>query len=151
MVYITSIPIIKTQYIHSPIFRRRPVYTHQNGNINPTSCRFMHKLVSFQRRKQDSSTRKPASCKSQHKSAGPWLEWGVGAHHPRNGIKLRQGVIIREQGCKLLRAPLLNAMRAFYSLVNPLRKKSRVLNISCHRALPPFLKKWYPTGITFSP
>ena len=27
MVYITSIPIIK----------RRPVYTHQNGNINPTS------------------------------------------------------------------------------------------------------------------
>ena len=32
MVYITSIPIIKP-----PIFRRRPIYTHQNGNINPTS------------------------------------------------------------------------------------------------------------------
>ena len=27
----------KTQYIHSPIFERRPIYTHQNGNINPTS------------------------------------------------------------------------------------------------------------------
>ena len=37
MVYITSISIIKTQYIHSPIFRRRPIYTHQNGNINTTS------------------------------------------------------------------------------------------------------------------
>ena len=30
MVYINSIPT----YIHSPIFKRRPIYTHQNGNIN---------------------------------------------------------------------------------------------------------------------
>ena len=32
MVYITSIPIITPN-----IFKRRPNYTHQNGNINPTS------------------------------------------------------------------------------------------------------------------
>ena len=30
-------PHNKTQHIHSPIFRRRPIYTHQNGNRNPTS------------------------------------------------------------------------------------------------------------------
>ena len=42
-----SIPIIKTQYIHSPIFRRRPIYTHQNGNINPTSCHYLFKPVTL--------------------------------------------------------------------------------------------------------
>ena len=36
MVDITSIRII-AQYIHSPIFKRRPIYTRQNGNINLTS------------------------------------------------------------------------------------------------------------------
>ena len=27
----------KAQYKHSPIFKRSPIYTHQNGNLNPTS------------------------------------------------------------------------------------------------------------------
>ena len=44
MVYVTRIPIIKPN-IYTHQFRRRPVYTHQNGNINPTSCTLMMFLL----------------------------------------------------------------------------------------------------------
>ena len=37
MIYITSIPIIKPNIYTHQYFRRRPIYTHQNGNINTTS------------------------------------------------------------------------------------------------------------------
>ena len=43
MVYITSIPI-KKPYIHSPIFRRRPIYTHQNGNFKPYFIKGLYDL-----------------------------------------------------------------------------------------------------------
>ena len=37
MVYSTSIPIIKPNIYTHQYSKRRPIYTHQNGNINPTS------------------------------------------------------------------------------------------------------------------